>query len=66
MHVGREHPAASPMTDAARRSSFDDRLSGTGVLDPSGLQALAIAPGAARPEAVTDPAARRGPFRPEV
>ena len=54
------------MTDAARRSSFDDRLSGTGVLDPSGLQALAIAPGAARPEAVTDPAARRGPFRPEV
>ena len=54
------------MTDAARRSSFDDRLSGTGVLEPSGLQALAIAPVSARPEAVTDPAARRGPFRPEV
>jgi polysaccharide biosynthesis protein PslA len=54
------------MTDAARRSSFDDRLSGTGVLEPSGLQALAIAPVSARPEAVMDPAARRGPFRPEV
>jgi Undecaprenyl-phosphate glucose phosphotransferase len=54
------------MTDAVRRSSFDDRLSGTGVLEPSGLQALAIAPASARPEAVTDPAARRGPFRPEV
>ncbi len=54
------------MTDAARRSSFDDRLSGAGVLDASGLQALAAASVSASPEAAADGAARRGPFRPEV
>ncbi|MBX9801583.1 MAG: exopolysaccharide biosynthesis polyprenyl glycosylphosphotransferase [Caulobacteraceae bacterium] len=54
------------MTDAARRSSFDDRLSGAGVLDASGLQALAAASVSAPPEAAADGAARRGPFRPEV
>jgi len=54
------------MTDAARHSSFDDRLSGTGVLDASGLLVLAAARVSAPPEDVTEGAARRGPFRPEV
>lgn len=54
------------MTDAARHSSYDDRLSGTGVPDASGLQALAAASVSTPPEAAADGAARRGPFRPEV
>lgn len=70
MQGGRELPAASPMTEAVRRKSFDDALSGAGVLDASGLQALAAAavaaPATAAAAAADDGAARRGPFRPEV
>ena len=58
--------AASPMTEAVRRHSFDAALSGTGGLDATGLQALAAAAVSSPPEAVADGAARRGPFRPEV
>ena len=58
--------AASPMTEAVRRHSFDPAPSGTGVMDASGLQALAAAAVSAPPEAVAEGAARRGPFRPEV
>ncbi|MGZ9098551.1 MAG: exopolysaccharide biosynthesis polyprenyl glycosylphosphotransferase [Brevundimonas sp.] len=54
------------MTDAARRHSYDADRSGTGVMDASGLQALAAAAVAAGPDPVADGAARRGPFRPEV
>ena len=54
------------MTEAVRRHSFDAALSQTGVMDASGLQALAAAAVSAPPEAVADGAARRGPFRPEV
>lgn len=67
MQGGQELPAASPMTKAVRRQTYDDALSGAGVLDASGLQALAAAavstPASADP---ADGAARRGPFRPEV
>ena len=65
MHGGREPPAASPMTEAVRRPSFDATLSGQGVMDAPGLQALAAAALATPPEA-GEGAARRGPFRPEV
>ncbi|MDP1777628.1 MAG: UDP-phosphate glucose phosphotransferase, partial [Brevundimonas sp.] len=54
------------MTEALRRHSFDAALSKTGVMDASGLQALAAAAVSAPPEAVAKGAARRGPFRPEV
>ena len=64
--VSANSPAASPMTEAVRRNSYDAALSDTGVMDASGLQALAAAAVAAPTEAVAEGAARRGPFRPEV
>ncbi len=63
-------PAASPMTEAARRPSFDTAVSTAGTLDVPGLQALAGPAVSARPEAGAEAgaeeSARRGPFRPEV
>jgi Undecaprenyl-phosphate glucose phosphotransferase len=64
--VGGNSLAASPMTEAVRRQSFDAALSGEGVMDASGLQALAAAATVAPTDAAVDSAARRGPFRPEV
>jgi Undecaprenyl-phosphate glucose phosphotransferase len=58
--------AASPMTEAVRRPSFDSARSDTDTLDVPGLQALAAAAVTRSPEADADGAARRGPFRPEV
>lgn len=58
--------AASPMTEAVRRPSFDSARSDTDTLDVPGLQALAAAAITRSPEADADGAARRGPFRPEV
>jgi len=58
--------AASTMTEAVRRQSFEAALSGEGVMDASGLQALAAAATAAPTNAAVDSDARRGPFRPEV
>ena len=59
--VGGNSPAASPMTEAVRRHSFDAAHSGSGVMDASGLQALAAAAVSAPPEAVGEGAARSGP-----
>ncbi|MDP2763802.1 MAG: exopolysaccharide biosynthesis polyprenyl glycosylphosphotransferase [Brevundimonas sp.] len=53
------------MSDAASPLSYDADRTGTGVMDASGLQALAAAVGG-RPEAAAESAARRGPFRPEI
>jgi polysaccharide biosynthesis protein PslA len=60
------HLAASPMTEAARRPSFDTAVSTAGTLDVPGLQALAGPVVSARPETTAEESARRGPFRPEV
>lgn len=64
--VGGNSLAASTMTEAVRRQSFDAALSGEGVMDASGLQALAAAAIAAPAGAAVNSAARRGPFRPDV
>jgi polysaccharide biosynthesis protein PslA len=64
--VDRNSPAARPMTEAARRHSFDADRSGMDVMDAPGLQALAAAAVSAPPDAGAGGAARRGPFRPEV
>lgn len=58
--------AASPMTEAVRRPSFDSARSDADTLDVPGLQPLAAAAVTRSPEADADGAARRGPFRPEV
>lgn len=54
------------MTEAVRRHSHDAAPSGAGLMDASGLQALAAAALSAPPDRAADGAARRGPFRPEV
>lgn len=64
--VGGNCPAASPMTEAVRRQSFDSVRDRAGVMDALGRQALAAAAVAAPSETDADGAARRGPFRPEV
>jgi hypothetical protein len=52
------HLAASPMTEAARRPSFDTAVSTAGTLDVPGLQALAGPVVSARPEATAEESAR--------
>ena len=54
------------MTNAASRTSYRAAPSGTGVMDASGLQALAATAMAQSADPVADGAARRGPFRPDV
>ncbi len=64
--VGGNFRAASPMTEAVRRHSFDVDPRGTGTMDASGLRALAAATASAPSSGAAEGAVRRGPFRPEV
>ena len=64
--VGGNFLAASLMTEAARRHLYDATSPEAGLMDASGLQALAAAAVSAPTDSAADGAARRGPFRPEV